>query len=98
MPYRTLCAEDVVKFERLVDLAEPFGAVGCPATTALVERQLQLAQQARDLFARRDMAQARAGPKRCLVEIVERGEPARKELAIDHAFGKTVDRAEAETE
>src|SRR3984957_5471956 len=72
--------QDVVDFERLVDLAEPFGAVGCAAPAALVERQLQLAQQACDLLTRRHMAHAWAGAKRCLVEIVERGKPAGKEF------------------
>src|SRR5580704_9920997 len=75
-------AQDVVDFERLVDLAEPFGAVGCAAAAALVERKLQLPQQACDFLARRHMAHARAGPERRLVEVVERGEPAGKELAV----------------
>jgi hypothetical protein len=34
-----LRAEDVVHFQRLVDLGEPLGAVGSAAATALVERQ-----------------------------------------------------------
>src|SRR5512139_2359894 len=34
--------EDVMDLERLVDLAEPFGAVGCPATATLIERKLEL--------------------------------------------------------
>src|SRR5882724_13363280 len=93
-----LGADDVVDFERLVDLVEPFGPVRRAAPAALVERKLQLAQQARHLFARRDMAEIRARAERRLVDVVERGETARKELAIDHAFGKAVDGAEAETE
>ena len=37
-------AEDVMEFERLVDLGEPFGAIGCAAAAAFIERQFQLAQ------------------------------------------------------
>ncbi len=70
--------------ERLVDLVEPLGTVGRPAPTALIERQLQLTQQARDLLARRDMSHALTGPERRFVEFVERGEPTRKELAVNH--------------
>src|SRR6185312_16323229 len=33
--------------------------------------------------------------ERRLVEIVERGQPAREELAVDDALGETVDAAEA---
>src|SRR5882724_3726922 len=93
-----LGADDVVDFERLVDLVEPFGPVRRAAPAALIERKLQLAQQARRLFARRDMAEIRAGAERRLIEVVERGETARKELAIDHALGKAIDRAEPEPE
>src|SRR6266436_5682508 len=93
-----LGADDVVEFERLVDLVEPFGPVRRAAPAPLIERKLQLAQQARHLFARRDMAEVRAGAERCLVDIVECGEAARKELAIDHALGEAVDGTEAEPE
>src|SRR5438046_160948 len=78
-----LGADDVVEFERLVDLVEPFGPIRSAAPAALIERKLQLAQQARHLLARRDMAEIRAGAERRLVEVVERGETARKELTID---------------
>ena len=44
-------AKNVVELERLVDLGEPFGAVGGAAPAALVERQLELAQQTRNLLA-----------------------------------------------
>jgi hypothetical protein len=37
-------AEDVVDLERLVELIEPFGPVGCAAAAALIDRQFQLAQ------------------------------------------------------
>src|ERR1700733_369879 len=85
-------------FERLVDLAEPFGPVGRAAAAALVERQFQLAQQAGHLFARRDMAEIRAGAERRLVDIVEAGEAARKELAVDHALVKAARLTEPEPE
>jgi len=87
-----------VDFERLVDLVEPLRPVGGTAAAALVERQLQLAQQARHFLASGDIAEARAGVQRRLVEIVERGQAPREELAVDHALGKTVHRAEAEPE
>ena len=44
------------------------------------------------------MTKTRAGAQGRLVDIVERGQPAREELAIDHALGKAVHRAEAEPE
>jgi len=53
---RRLYSENVVEFERLVDLCEPFGPVGCAAAAALIERQFQLAQQAGDLLARGHVA------------------------------------------
>ena len=43
LPQRGSGLQNVVDLERLVDLAEPFGAVGRTAAAALVERQLQLA-------------------------------------------------------
>src|ERR1700727_1080229 len=64
-------AEDVVGFKRLVDLGKPFGTVGGAAAAAFVERQFQLAQQARDFLTRGDMPHARPGAKRRLVELVE---------------------------
>src|SRR5580700_10070590 len=98
-PYRKVSgAQDVVDLERLVDLAEPLGAAGRAATSALVERQLQLAQQAGDFLARRHMAHVRAGAERCLVEVVQRGQAAGKEFAVNDPFGEAVDRTEAEPE
>src|SRR6516225_2207010 len=82
--------------ERLVDLAEPFGPVCRAAPAALIERKPQLAKQVCHFLARRHVPEIRAGAERGLVDVVERGETARKELAIDYAFGKSVDRAEAE--
>src|SRR6266403_610407 len=95
-PIKCLRADDIVEFERLVDLAEPFGAVGGAATAALVEREFQLAQQARNLLARGDVTEIRPGAERGLVEVVERGEPAREKLAVHHPLRETVDGAEAE--
>src|ERR1700759_3148714 len=91
-------AEDVVGFKRLVDLGEPFGTVGGAAAAAFVERQFQLMQQAGDFLARRDMPHSWPGSECRLVEIVERGQAARKEFAIDHTLGKAIDRAEAHAE
>src|SRR3954468_6932824 len=71
-------AEDIVGIKRLVDLGEPFGTVSSAAAAAFVERQFQLAQQAGDFLAGRDMAHAWPGAERRLVEVVERGQPARK--------------------
>src|SRR5947207_11254906 len=96
--YRSRGAEDVVEFERFVDLAEPFGPVGSAAAAPLVEGQFQLAQQAGHLLARRHVTQARTGAKGCFVDVVERSQAARKKLAVNHAFGETIDRAEAEPE
>src|ERR1700689_2862161 len=67
-------AEDVVDFERLVELIEPFGTVGGAAATAFIERQFELAQQAGDFLACRYMAHARTSAERCLVEVVKRGQ------------------------
>src|ERR1700722_14439285 len=36
--------DDVVDFERLIELAEPLGPIGSSAPTALIQRQFQLAQ------------------------------------------------------
>src|ERR1700760_4892789 len=44
------------------------------------------------------MAHARAGAQGCLIEVVKRGKPARKELAVDHPFSETTDRPEAKPE
>src|SRR5580692_8182962 len=62
------------------------------------ERQLELAQQAGDLLAGGDMAEARAGAERGLIEVVERGQSAWEELAVHHPFGEAVDRTETEPE
>src|SRR5258706_15879582 len=84
-------------FERLVDMAEPFGPVGCAAGPALIDRQFQVAQQARDLFPGHHMPHAPASAE-CLMKVVKRSQPAWIKLAIDLALGKTIDRAEAEPE
>src|SRR3984885_5116288 len=90
--------DNVVEFERLIELAEPLGTVSCATTAAFIERQFQLAQQVGDLLARRDVAHARTGAQGCLIEVVKCGKPARKEFAVDHAFGETIDRPEAKPE
>src|SRR5579864_6942168 len=91
-------ADDVVNLERLIDLAEPFRPTGRAASPALIQRQLQLAQQARHLLPRRHMAEVGPGAQRGLVDVVERRQSARKELAINHALGETVDRAKTQPE
>src|SRR5258708_7286442 len=84
-------------FERLVDLAEPFGPVGCAAAAALIDRQFQLAQQVCNLFPRYHMLHARASAER-LIKVIKRSQAAWIKFAIDLALGKTIDRAEAEPE
>jgi len=83
--------------ERLVDLVKPFGPVGCTATAALIDRQFQLAQQARNLFPRHHVLHVGASTG-CLSKVIKGGQAARIEFAIDLALGKTIDRAEAEPE
>src|SRR5262249_50042259 len=91
-------ADYVVNFQRLVDLAEPFRAIGGAAAAAFVKRQLELAQQARDLLSRRDLTPAGARSQGRFVKIVQCGQASRKEFAVNHTLGKTVDRAKAEPE
>jgi hypothetical protein len=87
--------ENVMDLERLVHLIEPFGTVGRAAAAALIDRQLQVTQQARDLFPRRHMVYARVGAECCLIKVVERGQAARKKFSVHLALGKAIDRAEA---
>src|SRR3954454_4271971 len=94
--YRRLGAEDVVDLERLVDLIEPLSAVGRAAASALVERKLELAEQARHLLPCGEMAEIGPHAEGGLVDLVQRGQAAREELAIDDAFGEAVDVAEAQ--
>src|SRR6202165_4387914 len=84
-------------FERLVDLPEPFGPVGRAAAAALIDRQFQLAQQARNLLPRHHMLHARASAER-LIKAVKRSQAAWEKFAISLALGKTIDRAAAEPE
>src|SRR3569832_2808324 len=60
-------ADDVVELERLVDLAEPLGAVGSAAAPTLVQREFELTQQARALLACRHVPELRTGTPRFLV-------------------------------
>ena len=83
--------------ERLVDLIEPFGPVGSAAAAALIDRQFQLAQQARNFFPHHHMLHARASAER-LIKVVKRSQAAWEKLAINLALGKTIDRAAAEPE
>jgi hypothetical protein len=70
-------------------------AVGGAAEAAIIERKSQLVQQARDFVALRHVAQARTGAEGRLVKIVQRSQAARKEFAVNQAFGQAIDRAEA---
>src|SRR5437899_2337438 len=89
--YRRSGAEDVVDLERLVDLSEPLGPIGRTAAAALVERKLELAEQARHLFPRGEMAEIGPHAQRRLVDLVEGCQAARKELAVNDALGEAVD-------
>ena len=60
--------------ERLVDLAEPLGAVGRAAAAALVERKLELPQQGRHLFTRGDIDEATLGVRPSLGHVTAREE------------------------
>src|SRR5258708_32830106 len=77
---------DVVDPERLLARQRPFGLRGRPLLPAFIERQLDRLHQAGDLLAGRHVGGARADAQHLLVEIVQGREPARKELAIDHAL------------
>src|SRR5260221_6687899 len=93
---RCLRGDDVVQFERRRLRGEPLLLRRCTPQPALVERQLERAEQRLDLFAGGDMRHARPCSERILVKIVERGQAPRIELTEYHALGKTVDRPEAE--
>src|SRR5437764_5355768 len=88
--------EDVVQLERLALGRLPGRAVGGAPAPALVDRQLERLDQGRDLLARRHMREIGTRPQGLLVERVERGQAAWKELAKHHALGEAVDGAEAE--
>jgi len=62
-------AEDVVDLERLVDLIEPFGPIGCAAATALIDWQFQFAQLALDLFLRHHVLHARESAQQSAVIV-----------------------------
>ena len=86
--------DDVVDLERLVHDRIPFGAGGGAALAVFRQRQMQRIEQRDDFLARGDMRQARPRAERRLVEVVERGQAAREEFAIDDALGETIDPAE----
>src|SRR5258708_13972163 len=94
--WNALIGEQVVGFERLSRGGDPFSAGRDASLAALVDRQLERVDQDFDLVARRDVRDGRPLAKRVFVDIVERGEPAREKLAIDHPLGKSVGGAEAE--
>src|SRR5262245_43565468 len=71
---------NIVQFERLVDLGKPCCAGRGATAAALVEGQLQLPQHSNHLLARAHMTHARSRSKRRLIQIVEGCEAARKKL------------------
>ena len=83
-----------MQLEWLVDLAEPFGAIGRTAAPTLIERKVEPTQQTGDFFPGGDMTEVRAGSKGDFVNVVQRGQSTRKELPVHHALGKSIDRAE----
>src|SRR5207302_6261085 len=87
---------DVANVERLVEGGEPFGARGGATAPALVDRKPQRVEQTADLLLGGHVRLVRLHPEGRLVEVVEGGEPARKEFAIDHALGEAVGHPEAE--
>src|SRR6185312_454095 len=88
--------DQAVEIERPVLGSDPFGPGRGTAATALVDRQLQLADQPLYLLARRHMRDARPRSERGSLDLVERGQPVREELAVDHALRQTIGRAETE--
>src|ERR1700757_5377214 len=95
---RRLGAQDVVELERLVDLGEPLSPIRRPPAPALIQRQLELAEQTRHLFARGDVAEVRLGAEGGFVDIADRRRAARKELPVNAACGEPVNRTETEPE
>src|SRR5260370_1148166 len=79
--------------ESISERVEPLA--GAPLAAG-VERKLERPDQAHAFRAGGEVGQARPGAERRLVEIVQGGESAGKELAIDHAFGKPVGAAKTE--
>ena len=70
--------------------------VGCPLAPPVIDRQPERRQQGADFLLRGGMGEARTGAQHRHVERIERGEPAREELAIDRALGKSIEEPEAE--
>src|SRR5450631_2635130 len=87
-----------MQLKGLVDLTEPFGAIGGTTATTLVQRQVEPTQQAGDLFPGGDMAEIGASSKGDFVNVIQRGQSTREKLPVNHPLGKTIDRAEAEPE
>src|SRR5262249_2805540 len=87
---RRLLGHHVLKLERLIQGGGPFGAGGGAAAAALVEGELKAVDERAHLLVRGHVRHARTSAERRLVEVVEGAQPARKQLAIDKAFGKAV--------
>src|SRR5579863_1246395 len=82
MPSRPLplFRDDVMDLERLAPRHDPLRLRGRPFTSAFVEREPDRLHQPQHLLSRRHVGGTRRGAERIVVEIVERGEPAREEL------------------
>src|SRR5262249_25084715 len=88
--------EEIVGVERLCRCRDPFRTRRRAAFAAFVDRQAQRIDQDFHLVAGGSGWTGGPQTERILVEVVERGEAAWEEFAIDHAFGKTIDGAETE--
>lgn len=82
--------------DRPVERGEPFGASKGAAAAFFVNRQTQGGEERLHLLARGDVRQVRPRAERHLIDVVERGEAAREEFAVDHALGEAFGAAEPE--
>src|SRR5262249_38632873 len=78
----------VVNLQRLVHDRVPFCARRGASPTVLTEGKMKGIEERDHFLPGSHMRQVRARAQRLFVEIIERGEPARKEFAINHTLGK----------
>src|SRR5262249_41452750 len=78
--------QHVVKLKRLAGGCQPFVASGGALIGAPVEGQSQLRKELVDLLLRGQMRQTRTGSQRRFVQVIERGQAARKEFPINDAL------------
>src|SRR5262249_45344019 len=86
--------EEIVGVERLCRSGDPFRPCSGTAFAALVDRQAERIDQDLHLVTGGDVRTRGAQTKRILIEVVERGEAAWEEFAIDYPLGKPIDGAE----